>query len=136
MATGTTTTTWVGKRRQGVDVRRRDGSIEFCGRDHRWIALERQERFLTATAPIDGEDDQTTVPVQIGGRVDSVGRKPRGKGVELMVQIGVEWRETPMPGRTLATMPAVVKVPAEALALSAPPYSNDRTPIMTRLARP
>jgi hypothetical protein len=136
MATSTTTKTWVGESRQGVDVRRRDGSIELGARDHRWIALARQERILTATAPIDDEDDQATVPVQIGDRIDIVGRKPRGISVELMVRFGFEWREAPMLARFLAAMLALAVATARALGQSAPPYTNERTPIMTRLARP
>lgn len=41
-----------------------------------------------------------------------------------MVRFGVEWRETPMLGRFLAAMLAVVMVPAAALARSAPPSSE------------
>lgn len=136
MATGTTTRTWFGEGRQGVDVPRRGGSIEVGARDHRWIALERQERVPTATAPVNDEDDQATVPLQIGGCIDRVGRKARGISVELMVRFGFEWREAPMFGRILAAMLALAVARARALAQSAPPCTNERTPIMTRLARP
>ena len=72
--------------------------------------------------------------MQIGDRIDIVGRKPRGISVELMVRFGFECREAPMLARFLAAMLAVAT--ARALGQSAPPYTNERTPIMTRLARP